>query len=505
MLRKRVVIACSIMMLGSGCATVDPKPDYNRAAQRIAASTGQERIYQPGEEELGRQRVEELLLSGLTTDEAVEIALLNNRTLQAAFMDLGMARADVVQAGILSNPSLGITAGFPAGGGLAGLDFGITQNIAELWQIPPRKRAAEQALEREILELARYATDLAADVKTAYYRAIGAERLYALSREDITIAQKVLDLADARLGAGAASELDVNLARGVVLDSELAEEATRLAAAEARRKLARLLALTLNADSLVLIDGYPEIPAGLPDNDILIELACAACLDIQAARLDVARAKEALNTERRRVLQSISLGLAVEREKRQAEGGRNLLADTARASLANGRLTAPEIEPRSAGRKHTDITIGPTLEIELPIFDQNQAQIAKAEFAFEQAVKKAEALELAAVQEVRSGVDRALSSWRLAGTYRERAVPIAQRNLELSQTAYRAGQTSFLAVLEAQRQFLDSRSHQAVAAREAAEAVAELDRITCQPLDDLIRRAAAIQNERETNPSGVEP
>jgi len=110
----------------AGCATVDPTPDYQRAGQYVTQATGQQSIYQPGDDEaIIADKVKDLLAGGITADEAVQICLLNNPGLQAAFMDVGMARADVVQSGLLSNPSLGMALGFPAGGGLANIEAGL--------------------------------------------------------------------------------------------------------------------------------------------------------------------------------------------------------------------------------------------------------------------------------------------------------------------------------------------------------------------------------------------
>jgi outer membrane protein TolC len=50
------------------------------------------------------KRVAELLAKPLTVDDAVQIALLNNRGLQASFQELGITEAEVVQAGRLPNP-----------------------------------------------------------------------------------------------------------------------------------------------------------------------------------------------------------------------------------------------------------------------------------------------------------------------------------------------------------------------------------------------------------------
>jgi len=217
---------------------------------------------------------------------------------------------------------------------------------------------------------------------------------------------------------------------------------------------------------------------------------------MQAARQAVDAARAKLEEEYRRVFPSIEVGLALERGERQSQGGRDILADTARASIANRALTAPDIQPRSERRRNTDFIIGPSLDLELPIFDQNQAQIAKAKYAYEQALKTAEALRLAAFQEVRGSVDQVLTAWRLAQKYRDESLPLAQSSLELSRRAYRAGQASFLAVLEAERFSLNSRSRAAEAARAAATTVANMERTMCMPFDTLMARAGT-----ETRPT----
>jgi cobalt-zinc-cadmium efflux system outer membrane protein len=468
-----------------GCASVNPRIDYERASQYIAEATGQTQVYRPEEEELVEGLVQQMLADGLTSDEAAQVCLLNSPTLQAAFMDVGMARADVVQAGLLSNPSLGISVQLPAGGGLVNLEGALAQNIADLWQIPARKRAAERSLDQAILEAARRAADLATDAKVAYFEAVGADERHHIAEENRGIARDLLALALARQQAGEANELEVNLSRSLALEAELEVEAARLGASDARRALAALLGIERDADGLVLLEGLPDVPPQIPVPEGVIELARRQRLDIQAARQVLSLAEARLQEERWRLFPAVEIGVGFEREARKREGGRDILADTARASIANGGLTAPDIQPRSARGQSMDFIIGPSLDIELPIFDQNQAQIAKAEYACQQARKTLEALDRAVVQEVRAAVDGALTAWRLAEAYRVRAIPLAEANLDLSREAYRAGRVSFLAVLEAQRFHLANRSRYASAAQTAAIKVPELERTAGLPLSSI--------------------
>ncbi len=494
----KLVIFLGALAVAGGCATVDPHHDYERVGRRVIEATGQERVYRPEDDDLVDELVEELARDGIGADEAAQISLLNNPSLHAAFMDIGMARADVVQAGLFSNPFVGISARFPDGGGLANIEAGVAQNIAELWQIPIRKQAAERSLDAAVLALARTAADIAADAKVAYYVAVGVDERLRIARENLDIAKNLLGLARTRQKAGAANQLNVNLSRGIALDAEIEVERARLAAADARRALATILGLTGDANTLALTDPLPIEPGDIPDSASFVLLAKAWRLDIQAAQQAVSAAQARLEYEYRRVFPVVELGLTMERSERTAQGGRDVLADTARASIANGGLTAPEIQPRSERRreKGQDYIFGPSLGIELPIFDQNQAQIAKAQYALRQARKMLDALDRAVTQEVRSAVDRAMTAWRLMRMYRDESIPLAQGNLELSREAYRAGRASFLSVLEAQRFFLETRRGYVEASQSAATMIPELERTIGLPFDRFL---AEVKKPPEPN------
>ncbi|MHC4903451.1 MAG: TolC family protein, partial [Planctomycetota bacterium] len=182
----RICAACAIalVILAAGCATVDPGPDYDRAGELIERSTGVSEAHNPQEPGPDADELDARLADGMGLQEAVEIALLNNRQLQAAFLDIGIARADLVQSGLLSNPSLGITVLFPFDGGSTDIQAYLAQSIVEIWQMPVKKRAAGHELEARILHVARLAGELAAETKRAYYHAVATRDLLALAKEN---------------------------------------------------------------------------------------------------------------------------------------------------------------------------------------------------------------------------------------------------------------------------------------------------------------------------------
>lgn len=497
---NRVILSCALMpALVAGCAAVNPHADYERAAAHIERAAGQAESYHPGDEAVTRQKVEDLLQGGLTANEAVQICLLNNPSLQAKFLEIGMARADVVQSGLFTNPSLNLALQLPAGGGLANLQGGLASNISDLWQIPIRKKIARRVLEQTILDIARQAAGLAYDARASYYTTVGARKLHDIASENLAIAKELLDLVVARQKAGAGNAIDVNLANSQVVEAELIRESTRLAAANAARQLATLLGMATDADMLVLTDSLPATPSSEPDPEALIRLAMGWRLDLRAAAQAVAAAEANLRQQYIRIFPNLQLGVAFERAERQRQGGRQLLGDTARASIANGALTAPEIQPRSERQrnKRTGIITGPSMSMVLPIFDQNQAQIAKARYAYDQAVKAREALELSATQSIRSAVDQAMTSWRIVRLYEEQFIPLARDNLNLSRKSYQAGRATFLSVLEAQRFFLDSRRRYIQASQTAANTIPDLERSVGRPFEELIRESAGEAKARE--------
>lgn len=478
-------LALAGYMFVAGCATVDPRRDYDSAQQRVAAATGQATTLAFDDRESIRSLVAERLNGGLSAEEAVQVALLNNPKIRAAFLRIGMARADVVQAGLLTNPTVGISLRFPDGGGLADLEVSLTQNIADLWMIPARTRATQRDLDRTILETAREATSLANEAKIAYFNAVAAQRSLEIARENLGLIEKLEQISRARLEAGNVGSLDVNVVRGLVLKVQVEERNARLAVATAKRTLAILLGVDAPAEEFVLVDALPQPVATAIDPSKMVDTALESRMDLRAARDAVSAAEARVEAEYAKVFQDVELGFALERNARRAIPGRDVSADTARASIANGQLTAPEIESRGQRRQarsqEIEAILGPTLSLSLPIFDQNRAQIAKATYAVQEADALLESLGRTVSQETREAADRLATAWGVAVMYEQQVLPQARATLELSESSYQAGNTPILNVIDAQRSLLETRQAYVAALHSAANAVVDLERATARP------------------------
>ncbi|MBK8269339.1 MAG: TolC family protein [Planctomycetes bacterium] len=489
------VYCCRILLLFPvvvimGCATVNARRDYQRAGSEVERAVGQVPLENPEDQAITHAAIAELMTDGLTADEAVKLALLNNPRARAVLLQVGMARADVVQAGLWSNPTMGFSFNLPTGGGSNQFGMNLAQNIADLWMIPSRSRAANQDLDRMTLNAAQELVSLAVDTKVAYFNALAADSAFSIAQDNVSLTEELLRITNARLEAGTVGSLDVNLARGQALRAKVEARSAQLESASSRRTLAALLGLTTSAQDLLLRETLPEPMESELPVDRYVAAALDSRLDARAARDAVEAAAARVELELAKVFQNVEVGLEVEHQAHRAQGGRKILADTARTSIANGQLTAPEIQSRGQRnleeRQRIDAILGPSLSLTLPIFDQNQAQIAKARMSYLESKAMLEGLERGIVQDTREAADRLSTAWNVATLYQNEVLPQAQETLDLSQSTYQAGQTTILNVIDAQRSLLETRRANVAALQAAANAIAELERATARPVAELL-------------------
>ncbi|NOT02055.1 MAG: TolC family protein [Phycisphaerales bacterium] len=477
----KLAIACVSIALtaGGGCVGVDSNGDFRNTSDQIRQHTGAEQVYDPDGDAGTAEKVNDLLAGGLTEEEAVSVALLNNPTFQALFQEIGACRADVVQSGLLSNPTLSLGFRLVEGGGRAEITGSLAQQIVDLWQIPVRKRIAEAQLQRTVAVVVEQATRVAAEVRARYYRVLAGKRAEELSADNMALIQQALDVAQARLRAGDAGPLDVNLVRMNLLDAEIERQSAERDRVVAEVALAGALGLSRSNAPLTLAGALPQPLAPEHDEAELQTVATEQRLDLRAARLAVTSAENELERECRNVFPSIVLGINGERTERRAMPGRDILADTLRSSVTAGTLTAPSIQPRSereqARRQFIDSLLGATVSITLPIWDQNQARIARARFEVIRRRKLLDAVAEAAAQQVRESLVRSRAARELAVLFDQEVLPQAVQNLEGAQSLYRTGEQGILPLIESQETLVRQRRRHVTVLQEYALAMVDLE------------------------------
>ncbi len=448
--------ALLIGALFAGCATqsVDPRPDHERARFLIREATGRSEIFDPDAPLLSQTEIDAVMEDGLTLDEALRVALLNNRHLQAQFLGLGVARADLVQAGLLRNPSLSLGFLFPTSGGQPKITADLIGSIADLWQLPDRQKVADMALAKAVYEVSRSAGELVVQTESAYFDSVAARALLDHARASADVNRAMHEAVSERVRAGVATATDANLAQSQLLGAELAARRAEFADVGAKRRLATALSLEQDLVSVELTDPLPELITLELDREGLVTRARATRLDVRAAEASIQAADAQVAFERRRVWPSLDVGLSAEQ---------------------------PEAD------SPIDLLIGPSATAVLPIFDRNTAQIRRAEFRRDQLRKEYEALAADVGQEVRTAVDHAVSAALSARFVTDELLPQAERTAELARTAYELGSTTSLALLESQRVALLGRQHRIEVLLEAARARVELERAAGASLEMLAR------------------
>jgi cobalt-zinc-cadmium efflux system outer membrane protein len=439
------------VLLATSCVRVEPKPDFDKARSLVEESTGRQEVFDPYAADLTEEELGAIIGDGLSLDEALRVALLNNRDLQAEFQEIGIAHADWVQSRLLSNPSLDVLFRFPTDGGRSMIEATVGMELLELWRIPVRTEAARQNLEAVVLRIARRAGERLAETRSSYYAAVAAEELFQVARENVELATRSFEAVRSLHAAGAADAFDENLAHGPLLAAQLTVRTTRIVAANAKRDLARKLSLDRSVDGLRLTDPLPEPVMTEVDPEALVQQALSSRLDLRA----IASAVEALDAR-------------VALERRQAWGD-------AAAGVTTER-------PADSG----DHLVGPALSLTLPIFDQNQAQVARATFELQRMVKLLESAQVAVAQNVRSSADRVNSVSRSLMFYDEDLLPQAERSLDLARDSFASGRTTLLALVEVQRQLLEARRGHVTLRLEAATSSSDLERVVGAPVPGLL-------------------
>jgi len=455
---RAIAGACALFpVFITGCRSVDPGPDYDRAVEEIRRATGATNVFHPDSaSEQVDTRVTELLEDGLELTEAVELGLLNSPLLQASFHSVGMASADRAQAGLLTNPSLRAVLRFPTSGGAPEIEGGLFASLLDIWQVPDRERVAEQALVQRISQLAHEAVLLAAEIRVAYVGAVCTQRSVEIAMENRSAASSLVELTEARLEAAATTAIDANLARLEHAATAIALRDAELASGEAARRLKALLGLRPDID--LDLHPLPEWTARtLPPVEALERIAAEERLDIRAARAALARAGAELERQQGLVWRRLEVGVGAE--------------------------------------KDGDWSLGPGARLEIPLFDQNQAQIAKALEDIRRREKILTATTIAAAQEVRSADARVRAAADTLAIYKSQVLARAEETLEQARSIYQLGKTTILPVIEAQRHVLDARQNHVRRLEQAARALSDVERATGTPRETLFGRVSEGDQE----------
>jgi cobalt-zinc-cadmium efflux system outer membrane protein len=362
--------------------------------------------------------VEELLKGALTPEAAVQVALLNNPNLQAVYEDLGITQAGVVEAGLLANPVLLGRARFPDKSDQStNYEFEITQNFLNLLMLPARKKLSAIRFEQVKLQIADEVIRMVADVNKSYFAALGAKQIRDLRSEITRAAANSFELAQRQHSAGNIGDLELATENALFEQSRLELANSENILLDAREQLTRLLGLWGPRLNWRLPGQLPDIPGEEIPLEHLESTAIENRLDLAAERKSTEALAQALGiTIDWRWVGHLEVGISTERE--------------------------------------TDKTwvTGPSLAIELPIFNQRQADIARLEAQLRRSQKKLTARAIEIRSEVRSLRNRLLMQRDLIDHYRRTVLPLREKIVDLTLKKYNYMLTGAFDLLIAKQQ-----------------------------------------------------
>jgi cobalt-zinc-cadmium efflux system outer membrane protein len=423
----------------TSCVSVPRDAGTNDVQQAIAQRgvPGVEWNAQPATAD--HERVAAMLQDELTADEAVAIAMVNSPRLQVTLAELGIARADLVEASTISNPIFEVEVRYPAEP-YRPFELTLAQSLIDLIQLPRRRALGRAAFDAAQMRVSSEVLRFAADVRAAYYELLAATQHVALSRTSVESAQTAAEIAVKQHAAENITDLDLEneqaLYEQAKLDLARAEQRVVLS----REALLRAMGLRNVTAEWRVPASFSDLPAVELEQQQLEQLAATQRLDIAIARRELEIAQRQVPIARLAMLEETVLDVHYERE--------------------------PDGEH----------TVGPGIEIPIPIFNTGRAARTRAEAQFLGARHALNALEQEAASQLRAARATLAEARARVEYYRDVIVPRRTRIVELTKLEHNAMLVGVFQLLQAKQNEMQARRDSIEAQREYWRARTDLDR-----------------------------
>jgi cobalt-zinc-cadmium efflux system outer membrane protein len=374
----------------------------------------------------------------LTVAEALRLFRARSLDLMLAEAQVAAARGDESTARAVANPllsgSVGKSFGYDASAcpGCSALGFGIgLSDQGAIFDAAEGKRGLRIDVARAALAAAQRSRDdaertLRLALEQAVVDAALARAQLEFAGETLQFARRTQQLDEARLSAGAISEAELARAEVAALEAAQAVDVAEQAERAARAQLVALLGIAgplpeFRIDPSLLGEALTLTAPDATADELYAE-AVATRPDLRALEAQEARARSALDLARRQRLPDVTLG-----------------ATYAQEGTGTGAITPP--------------TVTASVSLPLPVFYQQQGEIARAEAELRaQHLQRERALtQLAA--EVPTARSSVIVTRRLVDRMQGRLLARAQRARDLVRVQYEKGAASLLELLDAQRTF----------------------------------------------------
>jgi len=379
-------------------------------------------------------RTRQLLKLPLTAHTAVRLALLNNKGLQAAYNELGIAEAVTVEASLPPSPRFSLSRiSTPVE---LDIERRIVADILALATLPARAEIAADRFRQAQLRAAAETLRVAMEARRSYYRAVAARQTVAALETAVSAADTAVKLAKELAATGAMNKLDQAREEAFHADLLIQLAAARRGATGERERLMRTLGLPGAEVRLRLPHALPVLPAKARALHAIEVEALRRRLDLQIARIELeALAKTYGLTKATRFINLLDVA-GISRTQHDAGG----------ASGTGG---------------------GVAVELEVPIFDFGEARLREAGERYMQAINRLTETTVNARSQAREAYQAYRASYDIAARYRGQVLPLRKTIADETMLRYGAMQidvfslltetqrriTANIAAIEAQRDF----------------------------------------------------
>lgn len=449
--RPSAMLALSAVLLIAsglaGCASLDARPAFHDVQSGVADRTGEIVQWNTGSDEDAAvaAKVRAMLADELTLDKAVQIALLNNRRLQGVYEQLGVAQANLVQAGLLKNPIFDAELKFPdsVSGTRAVLEMAVIQDFMDIVMIPLRKRLAEAQLEATKARVTAAVLDLTSKVKVAFVRLQAGEQTLAMRKQILQSTDASYDAAKRLHEAGNITDLSLANQRALYEQSKLAVASAETAVLEARERLNTLMGLWGDDTRWSVAGTLPPVPEDEMDLSDLERRAIDASLDLAMLRNEM------------RVVAS-------------------------RTGIDAAALVFPELAGGAAAEYEgpgDQWQVGPALVVGVPVFDWGQARTAAGRHRLRKLWNEYTALAVEVRSAARAARYRLRNARQQSEYYRRVVLPLAEQIMAETQLQYNAMQLGVFQLLQAKQREIETRHQYILAQRDYWIARTELEQV----------------------------
>ena len=416
--------ACLIVgfLFASGCASMSLNAGFDEVNAVVGERSGGQLFWNNGTEldKEAAEKLDSLLKRRLTADDAVQIALINNRELQAVYSDLGVAQADLVQAGLLSNPIFDAVVKFPTSGGRPDLELGAAMNFLNIFYIPLRKRVAAARFEETKTRISGAVLDFAGRVRRAFYSYEADEQMLELRRTVVQALAASFEVARRLYDAGNLSDLDFARERAQLEAGKLALRSAEMSVRQTREELNILMGLWGEQTQWQSTERLPVIPEPPLQTKDIERLALERSLDLAGAR-------------------------------------QRIIAEGEQLGLTRWTALLPEFSAGpTAERNDGEWEVGPKLDFAIPLFDQGQARIGRTAAEVRRFQQEYYGLAVRIRAQARAARDRLEGAGDRVMYYRDILLPLHERIVNEAQLQYNAMQLGPLQLLRAREQQIET-------------------------------------------------